>query len=76
MSTNEEKTDWLARILSGWGLKSGWAKFLAGAIIGGLAAIGVFSMSGCTASLDVAEGGAVHYDASLIFQPQTVKAGK
>lgn len=45
--TSEEKVSWLAGLLSGWGIKESWAKIIAGAIIGALAAAGVFTVSGC-----------------------------
>lgn len=50
MATNEEKTSWLAGLLSGWGIKESWAKIIAGAIIGALAAMGALTQTGCTAS--------------------------
>lgn len=43
MDTNEEKTTWLASLLTGWGMKSIWAKVLAGALIGVLSAVGYLS---------------------------------
>ena len=45
MSTQDEKTSWLAGIISGWGVPANWARFIAGAVIGGLVAIGAISFS-------------------------------
>ncbi len=39
MNTNN-KTGWLAGLLSGWGIRESWAKMIAGAIAGALAASG------------------------------------
>ncbi len=38
---NTEKISWLAGLLTGWGIRESWAKIIAGAIIGGLAAAGM-----------------------------------
>ncbi len=40
-----EKTSWLAGLLSGWGIRESWAKIIAGAVAGALAAAGL--LSGC-----------------------------
>lgn len=45
---NKEKYTWLTSLLTGWGVKESWAKVLAGAIIGGLVAAGVLSVSSCS----------------------------
>ena len=45
---NKEKYTWLTSLLTGWGVKKSWAKVLAGAIIGGLVAAGVLSVSSCS----------------------------
>ncbi len=45
---NQQKHTWLTSLLTGWGLKESWAKVLAGAVIGALAACGL--LSSCTAS--------------------------
>lgn len=50
MKTNKEKLNWLASLLTGWGVKESWAKLLAGAIVGALAAVGVLSLDSCTAT--------------------------
>ena len=44
---NKDKYTWLTSLLTGWGVKESWAKVLAGAIIGGLVAAGVLSVSSC-----------------------------
>ncbi len=38
---NTEKISWLAGLLTGWGIRESWAKIIAGAIIGALAAAGM-----------------------------------
>ena len=45
MNDKEEKFKWLKSLLTGWGIKEAWAKLIAGAIIGAIAA---FSLSSCT----------------------------
>lgn len=50
MSTNKQKLNWLTGLLTGWGIKESWAKLIAGAVLGALAALGVLSQSSCTAS--------------------------
>ena len=35
------KHTWLTGILSGWGIRESWAKLIAGAVIGALAAAGL-----------------------------------
>ena len=45
---NQQKHTWLTALLTGWGIKESWAKVLAGAVIGALAACGL--LSSCTAS--------------------------
>jgi len=48
MNTHQQKHTWLTSLLTGWGVKESWAKVLAGAVIGALAACGL--LSSCTAS--------------------------
>ncbi len=43
MSTNEEKRNWLASLLSGWGMGETWAKVVAGAVIGAMTAAGILT---------------------------------
>ncbi len=40
MST-QDNASWLAGLLTGWGIKDSWAKIIAGAIAGALAAAGL-----------------------------------
>lgn len=47
MSTNKDKYNWLTSLLTGWGIKESWAKLIAGAVIGALAAVGVLSVTSC-----------------------------
>ena len=35
------KHSWLTSILTGWGIRESWAKLIAGAVIGALAAAGL-----------------------------------
>lgn len=48
MNTHQQKHTWLTSLLTGWGIKESWAKVLAGAVIGALAACGL--LTSCTAS--------------------------
>lgn len=41
MNTNKEQHNWLTGLLTGWGIKESWAKLIAGAVIGALAAAGL-----------------------------------
>ncbi len=50
MNKNTETASWLAGLLTGWGVKESWAKIIAGAIIGALAAAGVLTSTGCQLS--------------------------
>ncbi len=43
MSTNDEKKNRLAALLTGWGMGETWAKVIAGAVMGALAAAGVLT---------------------------------
>ena len=51
MNDKEEKFNWLKSLLTGWGIKEAWAKVIAGAIIGAIAA---FSLSACSWDLKAA----------------------
>lgn len=44
---NDEKTSWLAGLLTGWGIKAIWAKVIAGAVIGALAALYAATSTSC-----------------------------
>lgn len=46
MNTKEKQYSWLAGLLTGWGIKESWAKLIAGAIIGALAAAGLLTSCG------------------------------
>lgn len=59
MSTNKERANWLAGLLTGWGMKESWAKVIAGAIIGALAAVGVLTLDGCT-PVQVKQAACIH----------------
>ncbi len=41
MNTNKEQHSWLTGLLTGWGVKESWAKLIAGAVLGALAAAGL-----------------------------------
>ena len=45
MKDKQEKFNWLKSLLAGWGIRESWAKVIAGAIIGAIAA---FSLSSCS----------------------------
>ncbi len=45
MNTNNDTTSWLAGLLTGWGIKESWAKIIAGALAGALAAAGFLAGS-------------------------------
>lgn len=47
---------WLTGVLTGWGVKECWAKVLAGAVIGALAAMAALSQSGCTVEVGLPYG--------------------
>lgn len=53
MSTNKDRANWLTGLLTGWGIKESWAKIIAGAVIGALAAAGVLTVTGCGVSAGV-----------------------
>ncbi len=45
----ENNTSWLAGLLTGWGIRESWAKIIAGAIVGALAAAGF--LTSCSENL-------------------------
>lgn len=53
MRTNKEKANWLTGLLTGWGIKESWAKIIAGAVIGALAAAGILTQTGCGTAANV-----------------------
>lgn len=65
MSNNKEKYSWLTGLLTGWGIKESWAKLIAGAIIGAIAA---FTMSSCTWDLK-ATSSTQEFDSSITILP-------
>ena len=72
MSTNKQKLNWLTGLLTGWGIKESWAKLIAGAIIGALAALGVLSLDSCTASYTQSASGDIAATVTLV-EPQTCR---
>lgn len=63
---------WLTGLLTGWGVKESWAKILAGAIIGALAAAGVLELTGCTVDYTQnAEG--IRYHGVIVPVERSVK---
>lgn len=65
MSTTEEKSNWLTNFITGFGVPANWAKVIAGAIIGALAAAGVLTLDSCTASIDLLPDGTQHWQSEL-----------
>lgn len=43
MNKTKETHSWLAGLLTGWGIKEAWAKLIAGAVVGALAAAGLLT---------------------------------
>lgn len=75
MSTNADKTSWLAGLLTGWGIKESWAKIIAGAVIGALCAAGW--LTSCTAAYSQNADGSLNYAGSIVLpEPVTVQDGK
>lgn len=66
MNTNNEKMSWLAGLLTGWGIKESWAKIIAGAVIGALAAAGLLASEGCTVTASQGADGAWSYSGEVI----------
>ncbi len=75
MSTNKEKASWLTSLLTGWGVREVWAKIIAGAIIGALAAAGVLTQTSCTMNLMKMPDGTVKFCGAVV-RPVTVEGGK
>lgn len=69
MSTNKQKLSWLTGLLTGWGIKESWAKIIAGAILGALAAVGLLTQSSCTASYTQSASGDIAATVTLV-EPQ------
>lgn len=73
----EPKRSWIEAFLTGLGVPANWAKVLAGAIIGALAAAGLLSQNGCTASVDIYPTGEQHFEGTIaIGHPATVTPQK
>lgn len=72
MSTTEEKKSWIAETLAGFGVPANWAKVIAGAIIGALAAAGLLTLDSCTASIDIMPDGAQRWEGTLELPPDIV----
>ena len=65
MNDKQEKFNWLKSLLTGWGIKESWAKLIAGAIIGAVAA---FTMSSCTWDLKAANAEQI-FESSVEIMP-------
>lgn len=53
-------------LLTGWGVPANWARVIAGAIIGAVAAIAATTGTGCTASYTQTADGAIQYNGALV----------
>lgn len=60
-----DKTTWLAALLSGWGIRECWAKVIAGAVIGALCAAGL--LTGCRTALSQNADGSWSYRGIIIL---------
>ena len=65
MDNKQEKFNWLKSLLTGWGIKETWAKLIAGAIIGAIAA---YSMTSCTWDLKATNDEQI-FESSLEIMP-------
>ena len=65
MSKESKAYNWLTSLLTGWGLKESWAKLVAGAVIGALAAAGVLQLSACSVDYTQNADG-VRYHATVV----------
>lgn len=66
---NDNRTaaaNWLTSLLTGWGIKECWAKVIAGAVIGALAAAGLLTQSGCTVTATQGADGAWSYSGEMV----------
>ncbi len=73
MNTNKE-TSWLAGLLHGWGIRESWAKIIAGAIVGALAAAGL--LTGCSASFVRTAGGTIRSSVHILPMEHAVEQEK
>ena len=65
MNNKQEKFNWLKSLLTGWGIKESWAKLIAGAIIGAIAA---YSMTSCTWDVRAGSQGQI-FESSVEIMP-------
>lgn len=65
MKNKEEKFNWLKSLLTGWGIKESWAKLIAGAIVGAIAA---YSMTSCTWDVRTGSQGQI-FESSVEIMP-------
>ncbi len=73
---NKEKASWLTGLLTGWGVRDAWAKIIAGAIIGALAAAGILTQTGCSMNLTKLPDGTLSFSMGEQPAPVVVKEGK
>lgn len=64
--SNKTKFTWLSSLLTGWGVKECWAKVIAGAIIGALAAAGVLALDSCSVRYTQSADGAIEYTGTIV----------
>lgn len=69
MDNKQEKYNWLKSLLTGWGIKESWAKLIAGAIIGAIAA---YSMTSCTWEL-IATNSEQIFESTVEIAPQDIE---
>lgn len=69
MDNKEEKFNWLKSLLTGWGIKESWAKLIAGAIIGAIAA---YTMTSCTWDVRASNSEQI-FESSLEIVPQNIE---
>ncbi len=67
MTTNKQKANWLTSLLTGWGIKQSWAKIIAGAIIGALAAAGILTQTSCSTTYTQNAAGDIAFRGIIIL---------
>ena len=65
MNDKQEKFNWLKSLLTGWGIKESWAKVIAGAIIGAIAA---YTMTSCIWDLKAANSEQI-WESNVVILP-------
>ena len=65
MSEEKNNNGWLASFLAGFGVPANWAKIIAGAIIGALAAAGVLTQEGCSVNYSQSADGASSFNSEF-----------